>query len=1677
MVDETNPNIPQITVTPVAPGSDQPKEENTVVYSDPGINDKALPPDIAKDRAAKAKLGLGPLVPQSLPELQRQLEGGEEEKLRKEIAARKDVQDSITKQRIIRDMVTSNPGIATQDDVNFISNTFDRAIKSNDPKSIFEDAIAQHYTNQADRTRQANLPDTELDDVAQTMPKVYNSLKATTDTVLAKREFAITQAQNAESAIQNQSWFGFTLDMLKQAVPLYTSAKLRGWMKNTPVIASQSGFGLGANLYDQTRELLRLPMDQYKAKFTEIMEKLTNDNPTLALTWARAVAGMSTSEENLNSAFEAFDIATIGPAALKLGKAALRKAGAISEAKNAMKDLAKSAEGEGSPAVKMAQGAGDNIEAGVQKEIESKVDQITGNAKPVREGLDRLPSYLKLDAENQRKNPGSLGRETANRIAEQDINAATQIMEVMSNRLNVDKMTVPMAVEGVVRGVYEGIKDDYRGIANSINDIRIVGRDPITNTFIYEADIIREDGKLFSKMRQAQKFAEANGLDNAEVMREGSGYKLVLTSHVKETSTPIREGWAAAKDAKSQHSWVNSWFNGNVGKLRTPEDVLSFIDRENRKAATYAPASIMKLVAAEAEPIQSLARKALPGTDAKQRFQDWQRIIDLARYERDAEGNLGKFYDNIGELDHAYLNHIGRLPEEQEAVAYFAFKRINEIDRILRNIRLYANKARLGVEQHRFSIVGEDGKRVWSPYYEGAIRNRLPGGDDGVLIVNEKAGTSQIMTADQLQRDKPLRDRLQLELGQGKTRGIEIYSVDSRPLAGFDVVTPENRIRYVFTNTDHVSPLSWNQIPRRGAGHFEYDFEHLVVQPIIRTVRNGKAVQHWYEGDATMAGVNIRAMGKDAAEKMTATARLLEKGDEAAAKAYWEEHFPMGMGWDKFKEQFESKYVNGVKQPPRFRTDMPFMVVPKGTKSVDIDKTIERLFFDKETGKSTFHDGTRRGSMERNFQVEYTAKRDNEIFPELINNGTAQLPAYGFQPAKMVDPIPTMNRAIAKIANTTWVEDYKHQAIERWLAEALPHLDGDIREIRSAPFWFFANADQRAFKVGADPKIVDQLLVQKHQIDQFLGMRDRNVVHLERAAQNMLDAAYEANKGIGKARYIPAWLLPKISEPFSFIRAVVFNENMGLWNWTQVFNQLQSFVTIYGVAGPTRALPGSVATLLHEWAGWSRNPNILRHLDELAVKVTSAIPGAAKFKPGEFTESMQAMERSGFNHIGSEFALINDKMNDQIIKGNAKTLLEKGQIFFKWPESKVRMGAWHTAYIEFRELKPFGRLTNEDELRILNRADDLYSNMSRASVSLLQQGIASVPTQFFTYMIRSAELFLGKRLGDTPAQRAAIRARLFATMAAAYGVPSAMGLTGFPAADFIKKAALGGNLPFQDKAYVPGDNLSTTAAMEGLFATLGAVVGNIVTGAEDPVRGGTYYDMSSKGISGLDLIKEVIRGDKSIWQLFGGAAGSSIANTWEQSSGLIAGVNSMIRGDGKFPIKAVDFLGPFREIRSLDKATRLIAYLNTGRWLSKSGTYMDDVTKTQALLMTALGLNTEDLATPNLQNWDMKSNKDNLNTGYKKFAVEWRRAVDSLNNDDPEQATQYFTRARNYLIQYGYDESNMHEAYARIQKENDSLVKRTNMDYYIKKPALKDMDKMLDAFQTRSEFKTKEQGQ
>lgn len=1753
------------------------------VSIDTGQQGAVLPSSNTADiRSKKAAYGLGQLLGKSPDEIYAGIARGEEQNLRVQASQRL---DSINEQSRMDYLIQSVKNKNLTLDLNQMEALRKRPV---DPNTVFEENYASKFIDGIYKAA-ANIGDTALEGATLDTP---DAVKADIDkgkSAFGNIEYARTKLENIQDLYENQGWVPWIADQAKNIIPFYSDVKLRGWLQDTPAFA----FDLqGSNLYEQTRNLLSLPSDQFRAKLDEILTKLSNDNPTLALQYANAVVGMSYSDQNLANINNIIDLTAV-PGIAGSAKAALRN---VNTVRGAIRDGIK-ASGTARPnPANVAEGFGDTATAAVERGTEIIKDKIDGVYRPatatanvntvnspIRRAKEALPTNYILDKDEIAANPGPLSRELLNRILQQQDVASNRIVTVIENTARIQQIPLEEAARSVMTVIKEEVKNQHPGIKNAILDVGDPVYNPFGNNYNFPIRIGNWTGEQFSSEQVARKFAAEHGIleydvagksgarafipeaavkrpwetqtrlgevtmkdgflrvktdDGADVAislkpqighipisadpsgkvtfhptiktegeltkavidQQGLGFHLIawkpldVTQHVLKDMTLSLESTKSIVSKGGVMAWVDSIPYIRPGYARSSDNTLSPFEIHQRKTGTYSISNYQQLLQDEMKYVEDIARGRIrvdPVTGenissiqsyvtslapwnkkyASQRYAEFTRALDYAREAINPETKKpGYFFRNPAEINDFYLRNFNRPATFQEIQGYHAFVRNYENDRVLRSLREYANKVRLGTEQHSVKFTDEAGNVFKSDFFDGVTRKELPRGDYPML---DLTGQKPIIKLSN-QMGGRYKELVQT-VKQGEDVVIELYNPELRPMQTIPGVGTKY-VRYVVLpgSKKETKNLDWNQVNRLSGGHFEYDHDLYLKEAKMRKDVYGSTTIDRYEGDTTFMALMNGAQGKQIASVLNEVKRLLRVKDKAQAKKVFEEGLPGAQGpameWKDFYSRTNpTKDKNGVIHPPQININEPYYVVPKGRSIVDLGADLQsRYQGTKPNGVKfdTFQDGTRSGSLARQYQVAYTQERDNEGLMVLRAEGTKGNPIYKYEPAKFVDPITTMNRALNQIVNSTFMDDMKIAGIETWLREAEPHLKKELRDrARSAPFSVFKDAkDVSAFANAADRVKVANLLSNRFKTEQFIGTPSAYDTFMHDTAQRIADSVYDTMGP--KGLLIPEWIMSKIPQgikdaaynPVALTRSFAYHAKMGVFAIPQILTQLQSYTTIASVA-PRSAAGGTLAATLHQWTRFNADPAFIDHLDKYANQLNIGervgAPVFHRWKPGQFKEAFQEMENRGFAKVGGEYSPLNTQLKHQYVSSEWGAFLDAGQTFFKNTEQHVRYGAWYTAALEYRAEHPrITTMTRTDWDRVLDRADDLSGNMSRASSSILQSGPLALTGQFLTYQMHMAELFWGKRLADTTGERMAARGRMLLGYSALYGVPMGVGITGFPIADYIRKAAI-------DNGYVVGDSWLSSVLMEGIPAVFAAWA--TAPSGED-IKKGNWYNISKLGSGGFTQANQLA--DGKWWEFIGGASGSIMGNTIKNSSGFVRSVASMLQGksgEEAFPIKLDDFVDIFKEISSVNQAWKATVAVSTGKWLSKNEAYQGDVSKANAIFMSGTGLDLTNAADNYNVGQLIKDQTEAQKYALNRFTREYRRGVMSAENNDWSGYNDYMRRSFAYLKALNYPEDKYASAIAIASKGWEERILSIREQFYTKNvPAGKEQQRFDD---------------
>lgn len=1225
--------------------------------------------------------------------------------------------------------------------------------------------------------------------------------------------------------------------------------------------------------------------------------------------------------------------------------------------------------------------------------------------------------------------PPNTSREVFSKLNEMYDNAKGAFSNAVLRLMRVQSIGNVLANKKVLQSVWDDMKGQIPGLSNNYIQMTLPRLNRTTGKWHIDSIFGKNSGELFSDLTEALNTMHHNGLrvthiegKRLEGINEPGEYGVSIGSvggkYYAYYSRPISEVKNYIRDNVLKTEEGDNINRGLLNQLgitnfaRTPDELLSQLESLNRKVAIFAPSTLRDLLTEHVASKVQLARAKLRGKSIPEVFQNlgkgsqFQRMIDDLQLSRDpVTGKPGKSLETVQEVYDYFNRNFGRNPDQIETEAYFAAKIGMAMDYSFRNLGLIKNMSRLGNQEHRVFTLGKDGNEH-SNWFVGSLEKEYPKGTDGIAYIGDHIGDFRDVTTVDGFADSKLGKEIIPKIASGEYKLIKLYNVSLRPLKDFNPAIADRRVNYVITKNTETRNLSFQQIPRQPGFHVEYDNPFSLKQARVRpTDLEGKVYNH-YEGDSLAFLLTNRAQGEVLGKIMNGVRQLIKDGKETEAEALAKQ---LPVGWKEMRSWFEeSRGPGGVKVPARFDKENDFRVVPKGKTIIQLDDRLE-----KQYEGLNFRDSTRSGSPDRQFQIEFTGERDAYDVMQMHDEaGNARDPAWKYTPGVPVDGITSMNRALNRIVQSTIMDDVKISGMEAWIKRNEQYLDfRDLGDLMSAPFWHFENIK---IKSGVDKSTAARIEAERWTIKQFNGVPSWWDNVLKSAQDRFADEIWGADSKIAKSlATVGKYGVAGLKDGPTFLRYMAFKAGIGMFALPQFFTQLNTFVPIAGIAGYGKAAQGAAAALMHTWTRFNKDPAILQTIDK-KLRVFG-------YKPGEFIEAYEAMKGTGIDYVAGETnSMLGYTKTDGLFKSTAGTILDSGDVFFREGDRMGRYGAWYAAFKEWREANPVGRLTEFDRAKILNRVDMLTGNMTAASKSGLQSGIGAHVTQFLGYQIRMAELMLGSRLS------VAQKTKLFGAYWLMYGAPVAIGSVAvFPQfGDMLKEQmesrgyhSFGQSVP----SWIYG------FANEGLpSAFLKLATGN------------TYNVGEKFGNPGLDTLRDMFAKDKTILDWFG-ASGSMVGNYVESLDGYWKWMGSFLRGEDKqYGMTSADFIQPFKNFSSVNKAWQLQMAINTHVWMSKNETPLaDKVGAMNAIWLAGTGLNPKDIDTQTIHRLQQDRN-DLQEHGSKSFQRNMHRGFQALENKDPQTAKTFFNNATADLNISGIP---LHKRSALFKQAGDSYNK------------------------------------
>jgi hypothetical protein len=151
-------------------------------------------------------------------------------------------------------------------------------------------------------------------------------------------------------------------------------------------------------------------------------------------------------------------------------------------------------------------------------------------------------------------------------------------------------------------------------------------------------------------------------------------------------------------------------------------------------------------------------------------------------------------------------------------------------------------------------------------------------------------------------------------------------------------------------------------------------------------------------------------------------------------------------------------------------------------------------------------------------------------------------------------------------------------------------------------------------------------------------------------------------------------------------------------------------------------------------------------------------------------------------------------------------------------------------------------------------------------------------------------------------------------------------------------------------------------------------------------------------------------------------------------------------GEGRYKLMPEDYLKPIRTVSSVNAGTRMWDAVNTGRWMSKEGQYLDDVSPLQATFQTAFGLQSTKASDAYLGRETLKDREDKVKETARQFSEQMKRYLMATRDKNYEQAAEYFKNGMVILRQRGYPETEISRAFAQAMDDNRTLHSKIDWD-------------------------------
>jgi hypothetical protein len=1479
----------------------------------------------------------------------------------------------------------------TQEDYAMIQSVASGEIVGN-RDTIFE----RMYSNRIAREALEENTQEQLE-AEEEAPETAKAVRFTAEDYYTKQEIAKRYIQSLNTVYQQNGLLSNAWDFGRQFVPFYSALSQTGESGVNQDALGGRFLNPGGTKAAEYQALFFLPPEEFDAALRAKVDDIRGNSTLEALVWVQGLLDYTTSNAAIDTAFNLVDVAGFGlPALTKMAKTAR----SIAKTNNVPLNKTARLVVTGNTEQAAREAAFTRINSKVSPT--TKVGVQTGTPKPVVQSLDLMkkgPGLL--DPTVPVRDPGTLSNEAARRLVEGLTQDTGTLLGTLDDVTNLVRIPEAAFAAGVYKAEQRFFKQ-YAKLEDAVLEILPVRESEEVFGGVDNIRVVlgKQDATPFKTESNARYFAEKTyRLPKGEyevVQGAGNNWFITIRKNIDETEREVLD-LRIATDNRNPENLVNQF----IGAIRTPDDLLSKEHNAARKTATYGGNAILNRIRQVAENIGSLPKKEL---------NDLSTMISHARFEwrpitlpDGTQSKVqGKFYDTVADLESAYMARFKRVPTEKEIRAYYAFRNISDLDYLQRNIAVLRDKSRIGLEEINVSAsvpVGE-GQYIYKNLdaIEGKIIDSLPpdnAGTYGLAWVDDKSGKMKFGLSDRLFPGD--RKAITEALDTGKYKIVHVYNPNDPVLRALNVGKGEG-INYLLVKDLKTKPLKTEQIPYVEGGHWNHGQNNVYVkQAVTHKSAFGRRI---YTGDKTAFSFAVPKMAREHGEAMEQARLMLVRGaPKPEITAFVSKNLPFADA-DEFASQFRNADTN---PDGPFDLNTPFVVTQTGQAVSDV-RRLDDVFG----------------------ETVVTGDDAHSLAPKVNTTYNETEPVYGLGQSQVLDPMESLQRASASMSSDRFFEDYKHISIENWAKQFSDVVDVNQAQLMANPLKYLLDPKWMS---NVDPRHLAAAQNSRRAILQFLGQDTKESLAWKWLRQKAVDSLNP--KGGKNGKIIEPWMWTKETDPADMARTAVFHAKLGMFNPVQFFTQASGAIHAMAIDGnPVR----SVQSVFAYWA---------MRMQQMApdggkwAGVNAKISKALGIPTDVLDDMYLQWNRSGMNVVEGEYGILDDYLNPKMFEGKTGRALDAGTIFFKEGNNVHRGTSFALSYLKWRQANPLAKVKPQDLQAMVDRADLMYINMSRASNSMLQNpnSITSVPMQFFGYHVRMTEQLLGKRLTWPE------KLRLFGTYSLMWGVPVGIGGTTLGAFWPVREST-------RQYALEHGMDIDGNVASKVFMDGLGSLLVQWATGEN--------YDVASRfGPGGMSWLKDIM--DGNLTEAFG-AGPNFIGQLVETTKPFVHAMGSVFNTDpaSGYGLKVEDFVDVLKNISTFNNMTKAYAVYNTGQWLTKSqgvvGNVKNDLPNIVAI---ALGLTPQQVQDAYLMLDSVTKEEESQAAITREAMVNFRRGLKAANARNSEEMKSFFSRARWLLIASGMSPLDAGKVFQRALRENESMITQIGEDFMMNDPEVR----------------------